>query len=103
MEAPRWKSKHRSKTEVDNPESRLGYIDCSSIQPKHIWYISSSFSPYWVFIIIDVNEHHTDQNGSYMVNSEVNNGEAADYALDLRNAEKLWKLSEDLVGQEFSY
>ncbi|KAJ5993775.1 short-chain dehydrogenase [Penicillium sp. IBT 35674x] len=45
----------------------------------------------------------SDQNGSYMVNSQVNNSEAADYALDSQNAERLWKLSEDLVGQKFFY
>ncbi|QKX63987.1 uncharacterized protein TRUGW13939_11160 [Talaromyces rugulosus] len=42
-------------------------------------------------------------NGSYMVNNQVNNGEAADYALDPKNAERLWALSEELVGQKFSY
>ncbi|KAJ5650655.1 short-chain dehydrogenase [Penicillium longicatenatum] len=43
------------------------------------------------------------ENGSYMVNCKINNSEAADYALDPQNAEKLWRLSEDLVGQEFRY
>jgi hypothetical protein len=38
-----------------------------------------------------------------MVNNQVNNGEAADYALDPKNAERLWVLSEELVGQKFSY
>ncbi|CRG82945.1 Retinol dehydrogenase 14 [Talaromyces islandicus] len=44
-----------------------------------------------------------DSNGSYMVKNQVNNSEAADYAVDPKNAEKLWALSEDLVGQKFSY
>ncbi|KAJ5735422.1 uncharacterized protein N7483_000547 [Penicillium malachiteum] len=43
----------------------------------------------------------SDKNGSYMVNNEVNNSEAAEYALDPQNAERLWSLSEDLVGQKF--
>lgn len=38
-----------------------------------------------------------------MVNNQVSNGDAADYALDPKNAEKLWDLSEELVGQKFSY
>ncbi|KAJ5709312.1 hypothetical protein N7493_010646 [Penicillium malachiteum] len=42
-----------------------------------------------------------NRNGSYMVNNEVNNSEAAEYALDPQNAERLWSLSEDLVGQKF--
>jgi hypothetical protein len=46
---------------------------------------------------------YIDSNGSYMAKNQVNNDEAADYALDPKNAEKLWALSEELVGQKFSY
>ncbi|RAK99431.1 NAD(P)-binding protein [Aspergillus ibericus CBS 121593] len=45
----------------------------------------------------------SDKNGSYMVNNQVNNDEAAGYALDPDNAERLWKLSEEIVGQKFEY
>ncbi|PYH90451.1 short-chain dehydrogenase [Aspergillus ellipticus CBS 707.79] len=45
----------------------------------------------------------SDLNGSYMVNNQVNNGEAAAYALDSLNAERLWTMSEEIVGQRFVY
>ncbi|KAJ5785095.1 short-chain dehydrogenase [Penicillium pulvis] len=54
-------------------------------------------------IVAAYNPSISDQNGSYMVNSQVNNSEAADYALDSQNAERLWRISEDLVGQKFRY
>ncbi|KAJ5548202.1 short-chain dehydrogenase [Penicillium frequentans] len=54
-------------------------------------------------IVAAYNPSISDQNGSYMVNSQVNNSEAADYALDSQNAERLWRISEDLVGQKFPY
>lgn len=38
-----------------------------------------------------------------MVNNQVNNDEAAAYALDVQNAERLWALCENLVGQKFSH
>lgn len=38
-----------------------------------------------------------------MVNNQVNNDEAVEYALDPKNAERLWKLSEEIVGQKFEY
>ncbi|PWY94353.1 NAD(P)-binding protein [Aspergillus sclerotioniger CBS 115572] len=44
-----------------------------------------------------------DTNGSYMVNNRVDNDAAADYELDLENAERLWKPSEEIVGQNFEY
>ncbi|KAJ5286949.1 short-chain dehydrogenase [Penicillium angulare] len=43
----------------------------------------------------------SDNNGSYLACNAVRNDEAADYALDPQNAEKLWILSEDLVDQKF--
>ena len=46
---------------------------------------------------------NSDQNGSYLVNSKVANEEAEPYALDKINAEKLWRLSEEIVGQKFEY
>jgi len=103
MEAPRWKHKYRSKAEVDNHKSWRSYIDCSSVQPKNIRYAPTLFCLYGMFNIIDIKRQHADKNGSYMVNSEINNSEAADYALDPQNAEKLWRLSKELVGQKFSY
>ncbi|KAJ5914118.1 short-chain dehydrogenase [Penicillium tannophilum] len=54
-------------------------------------------------IVAAYNPSISDQNGSYMVNSQVNNNEAADYALDSQKAERLWRISEDLVGQTFPY
>ena len=44
-----------------------------------------------------------DQNGSYLVDCKVNNEAAEAYALDKGNAAKLWKLSEQIVGQNFHY
>ena len=38
-----------------------------------------------------------------MVNNRVDNDAAAAYALDLENAERLWKLSEEIVDQRFEY
>ncbi|OOF93260.1 hypothetical protein ASPCADRAFT_517423 [Aspergillus carbonarius ITEM 5010] len=45
----------------------------------------------------------SDKSGSYMVNNRVDNDAAAAYALDLENAERLWKLSEEIVDQRFEY
>ena len=45
----------------------------------------------------------TDQSGSYLVDSVVNNSDAEPYALNKDNASKLWTLSEEIVGQKFEY
>jgi len=42
-----------------------------------------------------------DKNGSYLADCQVANDQAKPFALDKGNAEKLWKLSEELVGQAF--
>jgi hypothetical protein len=44
----------------------------------------------------------TDSNGSFMENGVVNNGVVESYALDKGNVDKLWQLSEKLVGQSFA-
>lgn len=42
--------------------------------------------------------------GAYLVDCQVSHDDVAmPYAFDKYNAEKLWKLSEDLVGQKFEY
>ncbi|OJJ50265.1 hypothetical protein ASPZODRAFT_149630 [Penicilliopsis zonata CBS 506.65] len=41
--------------------------------------------------------------GSYMVNNPVQMDQAESYAVDPRNAERLWSLSENMVGQRFVY
>ncbi len=43
-----------------------------------------------------------DSNGKCITYAAVDDS-TMDYALDLVEAEKLWKLSEKLVGQDFSY
>ena len=42
-------------------------------------------------------------NGSYLVHCKVAPEEAAEYALDEGAAERLWKLSEEIVGEKFEY
>lgn len=45
-----------------------------------------------------------DWSGAYLADCQVkHNSPTMEYALDANNAEKLWKLSEDLVGQKFEY
>jgi hypothetical protein len=44
-----------------------------------------------------------DQNGSYLVDCQVDMEAAAPYAVDKDNAAKLWTLSEEIVGQKFEY
>ncbi|KAL2043696.1 hypothetical protein ABVK25_012524 [Lepraria finkii] len=42
-------------------------------------------------------------NGSYLVHCNIAPEEAAEYALDEGAAERLWKLSEEIVGEKFEY
>jgi len=42
-----------------------------------------------------------DQSGAYLEDEDIAKPE--DYAVDREKAEKLWHLSERLVGQEFAY
>lgn len=44
-----------------------------------------------------------DQNGSYLVDCQVDMKAAEPYAIDKEIAAKLWTLSEDVVGQRFDY
>jgi hypothetical protein len=45
-----------------------------------------------------------DKSGAYLVDCKVDHqSPVMEYALDKGNAEKLWKLSEELVGQTFEY
>jgi len=41
------------------------------------------------------------QNGSYLVDSKVQDDQAAPHAKDIGDAKKLWELSEQLVGEKF--
>lgn len=46
----------------------------------------------------------TPRSGSYLADCQVDhNSPVMAYALDQSNAEKLWRMSEDLVGQMFEY
>ncbi|KAI9734372.1 MAG: hypothetical protein M1834_002478 [Cirrosporium novae-zelandiae] len=45
----------------------------------------------------------SDQNGAYLQDCKVDMEACKPYAKDKNEAERLWKLSESLVGQEFSY
>ncbi|OJJ77392.1 hypothetical protein ASPBRDRAFT_70814 [Aspergillus brasiliensis CBS 101740] len=69
--------------------------------PKLNWRTASQGAA--TLIVAAYDPSISDKNGSYMVNNQVNNGEAVDYALDPGNAERLWKLSEEIVGQKFEY
>ncbi|PYH73147.1 short-chain dehydrogenase [Aspergillus vadensis CBS 113365] len=69
--------------------------------PKLNWRTASQGAA--TLIVAAYDPSISDKNGSYMVNNKVNNGEAVDYALDPKYAEKLWKLSEEIVGQKFGY
>ena len=40
-------------------------------------------------------------NGGYIVNSKLANDEAAPYALEEKAAMRLWRLSEEIVGEKF--
>lgn len=51
----------------------------------------------------NIDGQRIENNGSYLVRNQVHDDEAAEYALDPKNAERLWTLSENLVGQRFSY
>ncbi|RAH71757.1 NAD(P)-binding protein [Aspergillus aculeatinus CBS 121060] len=42
-----------------------------------------------------------ESNGSYLVNNQIADDQAAAYALSRDNAEKLWALTEELVGEKF--
>lgn len=44
-----------------------------------------------------------ERNGFYLNDCKIDDEAVKPYAVDGTNAEKLWKLSERLVGQEFSY
>jgi hypothetical protein len=45
-----------------------------------------------------------DRSGAYLADCRIDHGSPTmEYALDKGNAEKLWKLSEELVGQKFEY
>jgi NAD(P)-dependent dehydrogenase (short-subunit alcohol dehydrogenase family) len=43
------------------------------------------------------------KSGAYLLNCQVETNDVAPYALDEESAERLWKLSESLVGQNFEY
>jgi hypothetical protein len=43
------------------------------------------------------------RNGFYLNDGKIDDEAVKPYAVDSENAEKLWKLSEKLVGQEFKY
>ncbi|KAF2427732.1 short-chain dehydrogenase [Tothia fuscella] len=43
-----------------------------------------------------------DRSGAYLQDGHIDDEAVAAYASDMGNAEKLWKVSEELVGQEFS-
>jgi len=45
----------------------------------------------------------TDRNGAYLNDCKVDDETVEPYAVDKGNAERLWKISEDMVGQKFSY
>lgn len=44
-----------------------------------------------------------ERNGFYLNDCKIDDEAVKPYAVDNANAEKLWKLSEILVGQEFEY
>lgn len=44
-----------------------------------------------------------DQNGGYLDNCKVDMDAVEPYAMDRDDAEKLWNLSEEMVGEKFEY
>ena len=46
---------------------------------------------------------HPDHNGAYCQDGQIAPEQAKPYAVDKAEAEKLWKLSEEIVGQKFNY
>lgn len=45
-----------------------------------------------------------ENSGAYLVDCQIDHGDVTmPYAVDKGDAEKLWKLSENLVGQKFEY
>lgn len=45
----------------------------------------------------------SNQSGAFLVDAQVWDGEVKKHATSEENVEKLWKLSEDLVGEKFAY
>ncbi|KAJ6518273.1 hypothetical protein C8R47DRAFT_1205340 [Mycena vitilis] len=45
----------------------------------------------------------TDQAGAYLSNGNVANDERAPHSTDPANAEKLWNLTEDIIGEKFEF
>ena len=43
------------------------------------------------------------ESGSYLYDCQIHNEAAASHARDQATAEKVWKLSEDLVGEKFDW
>jgi len=55
-------------------------------------------------IVAAVDPGIPNRSGAYLADCSVDPSTGAvEYALDKDNAERLWKLSEELVGQKFSY
>ncbi|KAH8691147.1 short-chain dehydrogenase [Talaromyces proteolyticus] len=88
----------------DEEMMKAGWMreDGSLIQdPKLNWRSLSQTAA--TLIVATYDGSISGRNGSYMVNNVVSNGDAEEYALDPVNAERLWMLSEELVGQKFTY
>ncbi len=43
------------------------------------------------------------RNGEYLVNGDISEFAPPEWASSVRNQERLWKLSEELVGEQFSW
>jgi hypothetical protein len=44
-----------------------------------------------------------DRSGGYLNDGVIDDAAVKDYAVDEANAERLWQLSEELVGEKFDY
>ncbi|KAK9244207.1 hypothetical protein V1506DRAFT_507783 [Lipomyces tetrasporus] len=55
------------------------------------------------YVIASFDPSTADKSGVYLSDGKVAMGECAEYAKDGENAEKLWKISEELVGEKFEY
>lgn len=55
-------------------------------------------------IVAALDPNIKERSGAYLADCQVtHNSPTKDYAFDPSNAEKLWTLSENLVGQKFEY
>ncbi|KAM0749143.1 short-chain dehydrogenase [Meredithblackwellia eburnea MCA 4105] len=96
-----WTNLARHMTKED--KVRMGFIDEDGNVPKdskYVWKNLQAGASTQVTAAFD--PEIAGQSGSYLVDTHVANEIAQPYALNKESAEKLWKLSEKMVGETFA-